>query len=124
MVKYDIAQEPVLDQEQRRDIRISHPKAKGPVTIEIKKADEWSGNKLFERLENQLFGQYLRDPDARYGVYMLGYFGSQRHWQYDGRDLSWGGLIVELQSKADELARIAGKGGEVRVVGIDFRAPS
>lgn len=124
MVKYDIAQESVLDQEQRRDIRISHPKAKGPVTIEIKKADEWSGNKLFERLENQLFGQYLRDPDARYGVYMLGYFGSQRHWQHDGRDLSWGGLIVELQSRADELARIAGKGGEVRVVGIDFRAPS
>lgn len=124
MTKYDIAQEPVLDQERRRDIRVSHPNIKGPVTIEIKKAGEWSGNKLFERLENQLFGQYLRDPDARYGVYLLGYFGLQEHWQYDGRDLNWVELIVELQVKADELAKMAGKGGEVRVVGIDFRKPS
>ena len=123
-MKYDITQESVLDQEQRRDIRIGHPCIKGPVTIEIKKACEWSGNKLFERLENQLFGQYLRDPDARYGIYLLGYFGSQEHWQHDGRDLNWGELIAELQVKADELARLAGKGGEVRVVGIDFRKPS
>ena len=122
--KYDITQESVLDQEQRRDIRIGHPCAKGPVTIEIKKACEWSGNKLYERLENQLYGQYLRDPNARYGIYLLGYFGSREHWQHDGRDLNWGDLIVELQVKADELARLAGKGGEVRVVGIDFRKPS
>ena len=123
MAKYDVAQEPVLDQELRRDIRLSHPNAKGPVTIEIKLACEWSGNKLFERLENQLFGQYLRDPNARYGIYLLVYFGPQGHWQHDGRNLTWRELLVELQVKADELIKMAGKGGEVRVVGIDFRKP-
>ncbi len=42
--------------------------------------DNWTGPKLFERLENQLCGDYLRDKRSNRGIFLLVYRGEKTFW--------------------------------------------
>jgi hypothetical protein len=95
-----------------------------PVPIELKVADNnWSGTKLFERLESQLIGDYLRDPRSNCGIFMLLFRGEKTYWEADhfpGEKLSFDQLILKLQKYADVLVSKHDKVEEVKVLGVDL----
>ena len=70
--RYSISQEEELADAKEPDLRFLGISFDGPVPIELKLADNWSGPKLFERLENQLCGDYLRDDSSNRGIFLLG----------------------------------------------------
>jgi len=124
---YTASQEEEVDRQQRPDVRIWNPRVSGgPISIEIKLADRWTGPQLLERLENQLIGQYMRDANARHGIYVLGIVGERSFWVMPGRKqrLTFVDLISILQERASTIVTGRRDLVEVRVIGIDFRTPS
>jgi hypothetical protein len=80
----------------------------------LKIADNWSGPKLFERLENQLAGDYLRDVRGGRGIFLLVYRGIEKSgWQVpeSQRPVDFDGLIAALRAHWKVIA--------VRFPGID-----
>lgn len=59
--RYSFPQEEELADAKRPDFRWHGNGFDGPVPTELKLADNWTGPQLFERLETQLGGDYLRD---------------------------------------------------------------
>jgi hypothetical protein len=54
---------------------------------------------LFERLENQLCGAYLRDNRSSRGFFVLVYRGETAHWEMpvSKNRVDFSGLIIALQ---------------------------
>jgi hypothetical protein len=124
--RYVVPQEEEIDQRQRPDLRIENPKVKGPVSVEIKWADKWSIAELYDGLEIQLMGQYLRDANARYGVYLLGYIDRKGFWinPDDKRHMNFNEVVQLLEERAKSLAEARPDVQMVTVIGIDFRSRS
>jgi hypothetical protein len=57
---------------KKTDLRFHGAVFDGPVRAELKLADKWTGPHLFERLEVQLCGDYLRDKRSSRGIFLLG----------------------------------------------------
>ena len=56
---------------------------------ELKLADKWTGPHLFERLEIQLCGDYLRNIRSSRGIFLLVYLGTKSYWDLpNGRRVS------------------------------------
>ncbi len=122
--KYNVPQESEIDPRRYPDLRIEAP-GLPPVPIEVKWACSWTGPDLFERLENQLIGDYLRAHDAHYGVYLLGRIGEPKEWQHPtaGHLMGFLALLEALQAHATAIVDARPDVREVRVVGIDFSEP-
>lgn len=123
--RYNVPQEPEIDLQQRPDLQFMRP-GLPPVPVEAKLADlGWSVTGLLERLENQLVGQYLRDHNTDYGIYVIGTLGRQQHWKHpqDGRKLTFAEVIALLSVRASELVKENPRIGNLAVVGIDFSEP-
>jgi hypothetical protein len=123
--RYNVPQEPEIDLQQRPDLRFLRP-GLPPVSVEVKLADlGWSVTDLIERLENQLVGQYLRDHQSRYGIYVIGTIGRQQHWKHPqtGQLLAFAEVIGLLSEKALELVQQNPRIGNLVVIGIDFCEP-
>jgi hypothetical protein len=123
--RYNVPQEPEIDLKQRPDLRFLRP-GLPPVSVEVKLADlGWSIAALIERLENQLVGQYLRDHQSRYGIYVIGTSGTQQHWKdpKTSQPMDFAALIFLLTEKAMELVRNSPRIGGLEVIGIDFSEP-
>jgi hypothetical protein len=120
--RYVVPQEGVIDQEQRPDLRLEHPKTE-PVCIEIKWAQAWSRAKLMEGLELQLIGKYLRAHKSRCGIYVLAMAGSRRWRTEDGtHEMDFDELIAVLTVKAQDLIdKDDSLAKRIAVIGIDFR---
>ena len=121
--RYSVPQEEELADAKRPDLRIHGSGFDGPVPIELKIADKnWSGSKLFERLENQLCGDYLRDSRSYCGIYLLLNRGTKGYWlhPHTNKRMSFQNLVGCLQSHAKDF--IANDPGiyEVEVIGIDL----
>ncbi len=69
--RYSVVQEEELADGKRIDLRFFGVGFDAPVPAELKLADKWTGPELFERLENQLCGDYLRDPRSTRGLFVL-----------------------------------------------------
>ena len=122
--RYTVPQEEEIDQKVRPDLRTETPHT-SPVSIELKWADNWTLPQLLERLENQLLVQYLRAERNRYGVYVLATDGRKRHWEVAaGADAAFDEVVERVALRAQELVTLHPDIADVRVVGIDFRAPS
>ncbi len=120
--RYQIPQEEELADEKRTDLRFHGTGIEGPVPTELKIADKWTGPQLYERLENQLSGDYLRDRRSSRGVFLLVNRGKERQrWQReDGTLVDFGGIVSALQLHWETLsARYPGV-EEIRVIGIDL----
>lgn len=52
-----------------------------PRSRKLKLADNWTGPEIFERLENQLCGDYLRDIRSSRGIFLLVYRGKKTSWK-------------------------------------------
>ena len=121
---YTVPQEEEIDLEQRPDLRIEAP-GMGPVSIEVKWADNWSLNELKEGLIDQLVGKYLRGPDSNYGIYILGYKGKKNYWvdRKNGRRFSFNELAQYFQEIAEAEERHRDYTIGLRVFGISFQRP-
>ncbi len=119
--RYGVTQEEEIDPLRNPDLRLVR-QGIAAVPIEVKWADHWTGPKLFERLENQLIGDYLRPHDAHCGFYVLGNKGTKQNWQHpeDRRRLAFGVLVDAVQARADAITSSRPDIHAVAVVGIDF----
>jgi hypothetical protein len=123
--RYSVPQEPEIDLQQRPDLWFLRP-GLPPVPVEVKLADlGWSITDLIERLENQLVGQYLRDHQSRYGIYVIGTIGRQQHWKHPqtGQLLPFAEVIGLLSEQANKLMQNNPRIGNLAVIGIDFCEP-
>ena len=79
--RYSTHQEEEFADEKEVDLRVQGVGFDAPVPIELKVADNWSASQLFERLENQLCGDYLRDNRSNKGIFLLVYQGKKKCWE-------------------------------------------
>lgn len=93
-----------------------------PVPTELKLADKWTGPELFERLENQLCGDYLRDNRSARGVFVLVRTGVKAGWDIPGgaNRVDFESLIAALQNRWEEIASEFPGVDEITVIGIDL----
>ncbi|WP_341679378.1 hypothetical protein [Niveibacterium sp. SC-1] len=119
--RYVVPQEEELPDAKRPDLRWHCIAFKGPVPTELKIADNWTGPQLFERLEGQLAGDYLRDDASSRGIYLLVYRGVQKHWKLPNDEwANFDELVSALQSYWATVAYAHPGVEEVRVIGIDL----
>ena len=119
--RYSISQEEELADAKKPDLRFLGVDFDGPVPVELKLADNWSGPKLFERLENQLCRDYLRDNRSTRGIYLLIYRGDKSRWQLsNGRYVIFSDLIDALQGHWRKISPNFPSVEDIRVVGIDL----
>jgi hypothetical protein len=119
--RYVIPQEIELPDAKRPDLWWTSPVFNGPVPTELKIADNWSGPELFERLENQLAGDYLRDNASVRGIYLLVWRGKQKTWLLPNKNwCDFNGLVAELQSHWESVTGAHPQVEEVKVIGIDL----
>ncbi|SDX47249.1 NACHT domain-containing protein [Nitrosomonas oligotropha] len=119
--RYSIQQEEELADAKRIDLRFQGMSFDGPVPVELKLADNWSGPKLFERLENQLCGDYLRDDRSNRGIFVLVCRGEQHHWEiHDSGRLDFIGLVEALQKHWQHISPEFPEVDDITVIGIDL----
>jgi len=122
--QYSVPREEEIDRGRKPDIRLHSPACGGPVGIEVKVAERWSGSDLEKALRQQLVGEYLRSANARYGILLLCSAGQAKTWVTSaGERLSFLQLVNHLQVVADQLVETYEAVNGLRVVGIDFHEP-
>jgi hypothetical protein len=123
--RYTEPQEAVIDDERRPDIRLENPAFPGPISIEIKWAENWTLAKLLERLENQLVGTYLLSPENRYGVFFLGMIARKGKTRWENPDggpqLTFNHVVEIVRTRAVTLRTANPKIWGLEVVAVDFR---
>lgn len=120
--RYQIPQEEELADEKRPDLRFHGAGMSGPIPAELKIADKWSGPQLFERIENQLSGDYLRDRRSSRGIFLLVNRSKERQrWRLsDSMLVDFNGLVAALQEHWQFLSGSYPGVDEVRVIGLDL----
>ena len=119
--RYSIPQEEELADAKRPDLRFHGVGFDGPVPVELKLADNWSGSALCERLENQLCGDYLRDNHSNRGIFLLVYRGVKVNWQLpNGSCVDFSGLTKALQEHWSTISPEFPKVEDITVIGIDL----
>ncbi len=122
--RYSVPQEEELADAKRPDLRFLGMGFDAPVPIELKIADKWTGPHLFERLETQLCGDYLRDTRSSRGLFVLIYRGTRARWDLpDGTSAEdFPTIIAALQGRWATISYRFPHIEDVRVVGIDLMA--
>jgi hypothetical protein len=120
--RYVIPQEEELADAKRPDLRFFGVGFDAPVPAELKLADKWTGPHLFERLEIQLCGDYLRDIRSSRGIFLLVYLGTKSYWDLpNGRRVStFEMLIDELQRHWTLISNDYPDVEDIRIIGIDL----
>lgn len=119
--RYVIPQEEQLADDKRPDFRVQSSMFDGPVPVELKLADKWTGLQLFERLENQLCGDYLRDVRSSCGIFLLVNHGSKKTWMLPGKQrVAFNDLVTALQQHWMSLAPKYPNVEDIRIIGIDL----
>ncbi|MDO9067598.1 MAG: hypothetical protein Q7W05_03975, partial [Deltaproteobacteria bacterium] len=120
--RYSIPQEEEFADAKKPDLRFHGVKFDEPVPAELKLADNWTGPALFERLENQLCGDYLRDNRSRRGIFALVYRGEKTGWDMPGSDnrVDFAGLTAALQDHWKRISSNYLKIDHITIIGIDL----
>lgn len=120
--RYVIPQEEELADAKRPDLRFHGVGFDGPVPAELKLAHKWTGPHLFERLEIQLCGDYLRDRRSSRGIFALVYHGRRDSWELPNgkRAESFDALIEALQNHWTILSPRFSGVEDIKVIGIDL----
>ena len=123
--RYSIPQEEELADAKRPDLRFHGIGFDGPVPVELKLADNWSGPALCERLENQLCGDYLRDNHSNRGIFLLVCRGKKSNWELpQGSCVNFSGLTKALQEHWSQISPEFPKVEDITVIGIDLTSRS
>jgi hypothetical protein len=119
--RYTITQEEEFADDKRPDLRFHGAGFDAPVPAELKLADRWSGPKLFERLENQLSGDYLRDNRSARGIFALVDLSSETRWQTPSGDrVGFDKLIEALENHWKSIADKHPHVEDISIIGIDL----
>lgn len=120
--RFDIPQEHELPDAKRPDLRWTCSTFQGAVPTELKIVDNWTGPALFERLEGQLAGDYLRDCASSRGIYLLVSRGVKKQgWQLpDGSVVDFVTLVAALQAHWVSVTSTHPGIEEIQVIGIDL----
>lgn len=120
--RYSIPQEEELADAKKPDLRFHGADFDGPVPAELKLADNWSGPELFERLENQLCGDYLRDNRSNRGIFVLVYRGEKAGWDVPGSDnrVDFAELTTALRDHWRRISPKFSNVDDITVIGIDL----
>lgn len=120
--RYSIPPEEELADARRPDLRFRGAGFDAPVPIELKVADNWTGPLLFERMEVQLGGDYLRDARSSRGIFLLVHVGIKHSWDLPGggRAESFEALLTALRQHWAVLASQYPNVEDIVVVGIDL----
>ena len=121
--KYSIQQEEELADAKKPDLRFLSSAFDAPVPVELKLADNnWGAPKLFELLQDQLCGDYLRDNRSNRGIFLLVYRGEQKSWQIPNgnQKANFFELLEALQKHWEEISNNYPKIEQIEVIGIDL----
>lgn len=120
--RYSIPQEEELADAKKPDLRFHGVGFDGPIPVELKLADNWTGPDLFERLENQLCGDYLRDNHSNQGIFVLVCRGKKPGWDIPSSDnrVDFAGLTDALQEHWGRISPKFSNVDEIKVIGIDL----
>ena len=120
--RYSIPQEEELADAKRPDLRLHGVGFDGPVPVELKLADNWSGPKLLERMENQLCGDYLRDNRSNRGFFILVHQGEKKSWKIPdvAKSVDFGELVTILEKHWQKIAFNYPGIDRIDVIGIDL----
>lgn len=120
--RYSIPPEEELADAKRPDLRFRGAHFDAPVPVELKVADKWTGPQLFERMEVQLGGDYLRDIRSSRGIFLLVYVGIGTRWDLPGGGSanSFEELLTALRQQWAMIAEQYPNVEDLAVVGIDL----
>lgn len=120
--RYSIPQEEEFADAKKPDLRFHGTGFDGPVPAELKLADNWTGPALFERLENQLCGDYLRDNRSNRGIFLLVYRGEKAGWDVPSSNNreNFAGLTASLQDHWRRISPKFSNVDDITVIGIDL----
>ena len=121
--RYSIPQEEELADAKKPDLRFHGAHFDGPIPCELKLADKWSGPDLFERIENQLCRDYLRDIRSNRGFFVLVHQSRKRRcWAIPGstKSVEFEALVTTLQKHWQEIALKYPGIEHIEVIGIDL----
>lgn len=119
--RYTITQEEEFADDKRPDLRFHGVGFDAPVPAELKLAERWTGPELFERLENQLSGDYLRDNRSARGIFALVNREKARRWQLpSGETADFDGLLDALRHHWTSIANKHLHVEEMTIIGIDL----
>lgn len=119
--RYTITQEEELADGKCPDLRFHGVGFDAPVPAELKLADRWTGPEHFERLENQLSGDYLRDNRSGRGIFVLVNRSPSKQWQPPSSALvDFDGLVQALQNHWKSIANKHPHVEDIAIVGIDL----
>jgi hypothetical protein len=100
---FSVEREPHVVDEKEPDVRIRAKATDANVSIEIKVAESWSLTELYDALEVQLCGRYLRSDQGRYGVLLLVHQNARpMGWKDNasGRYLAFPQVVDRLRERA------------------------
>ena len=120
--RYSVPQEEELADAKRPDLRFLGNGFDAPVPVELKVADKWTGPHLFERLEVQLCGDYLRDAQSSRGIFALVYRGTRTHWELPGGGQAddFEALITALRHHWSAISNQFPRIEDIAIIGIDL----
>lgn len=119
--RYTTTQEEEFADDKRPDLRFHGAGFDAPVPAELKLAERWTGPQLFERLENQLSGDYLRDNRSARGIFALVNRTKGRRWQLPSGDLiEFEELLEALRTHWKSIANKHPHVEDITVIGIDL----
>lgn len=119
--RYVVPQEEQLADDTRPDYRFQSSQVYAPVPVELKLSQKWSGPAHFERLENQLCGQYLRDMSSSCGIFLLVNHGGKTKWESSTKgSLTFNELVDALQEHWLTIAPRFPHVEDIMVIGIDL----
>ncbi|MDR0212269.1 MAG: hypothetical protein LBJ33_24290 [Pseudomonas putida] len=119
--RYGVVQEEQLADDKRPDYRFLNTQFDAPVPVELKLSQNWSGPDHFERLENQLCGDYLRDERSSCGIFLLVSRDDQTKWQIPNGDrVGFEGLVKALENHWLSIASRYPGAEDIKVIGIDL----
>ena len=106
---------------KKPDLRFLGIGFEGPVPVELKVAEKWSGPDLFERIKNQLCGDYLRDSRSSRGIFLLVYRGGRSYWKLPNRNrVDFLGLTEALKVYWSRISKDLPNVEDITVIGIDL----
>ncbi|MEN9355433.1 MAG: hypothetical protein RL318_2758, partial [Fibrobacterota bacterium] len=120
--RYNVNPEVELADGKRPDLRMDGMGFNEPVPIELKLANKWTGNKLVERLENQLGGDYLRDRRSARGIFLLINQKAGKKWRIGRKHLGFEELVPALQEHWESIKGRFPNIDAIDVIGIDLTA--
>jgi hypothetical protein len=119
--RYSVPQEEEMADAKRPDIRFHGNGFDAPVPVELKLAENWSGKQLFERFENQLCGDYLRDSRSDRGIFLLVLRRKDKQWKLpNGEAVSFSELIIKLEQHWRKISVDYTNVSDVQIIGINL----